>query len=79
MIEMMFLNAFYTDVRIALTIIFFVWLFGWAKSNMNSAKIAVLIAIIITYLIFYKYPEVLWAIVILFLFVTFGKEFITPK
>ena len=79
MIEMIFLDAFYTDVRIALTIIFFIWLFGWAKSNLGSAKIAVLITIILAYLIFYKYPEILWAIVILFLFITFGKEFITPK
>ncbi len=66
----------FDNIWIALTIFAFVWIFSWAKSNMGSAKIAFVFAIVIVWITFYSYPELIWAGVFLFLLATFGKEVI---
>lgn len=72
------MNAFWEGItgnlEIALILFFFIWLFGWAKGSLGSAKLAVLFAIIIVFLTVYQYRELVWVAVILFLFATFGKE-----
>lgn len=64
------------SVWIVLTLFLFVWIFGWAKENLGSAKLAILFAIIIVYLTFYTYPFLVWILVAFFLLQTFGKEFL---
>lgn len=62
------------NIWIALAIFTFVWIFSWAKSNLGSAKLAVIFAIVIAYITFYTNPELIWIGVALFIFATFGKE-----
>lgn len=64
------------NVWIALTLFVFVWIFSWAKSNLGSAKLAVLFAIIIVYLTVYAFPILVWLAVGVFILATFGKELI---
>ncbi|MFH0714535.1 MAG: hypothetical protein V1847_02550 [Candidatus Diapherotrites archaeon] len=66
----------FNNIWIALTIFALVWIFSWAKSNMGSAKIALIFAIVIVWLTFYSYPDLIWIGVFLFLLATFGKEVI---
>ena len=68
---------FNEDVRIALTLVFFVWILNWAKDNLGSPKIAVVLAAVIVYLTFYKHKELVWVVVALILFSTFGKGFLS--
>lgn len=72
------MNAFFSglsaNIEIALMLFFFVWLFGWSKGSLGSAKLAVLFAVIIVYLTVFQYRELVWLAVALFLFATFGKE-----
>jgi len=62
------------NIWIALTLFFFVWIFNWAKGNLGSAKLAIVFAAVIIYLTFYQYPELVWLVVFLFVFSTFGIE-----
>ena len=71
------LTAIETNIWIALTLFFFVWIYAWAKGNLGSTKLAILFAAIVVYLTFYQFPELVWIAVLLFLFATFGKEIIS--
>ena len=64
----------FQGIWIALALLAFIWVFAWAKSNLGSAKIAVLFAIVIAYFTFYTNPELIWLAVLIFIFATFGKE-----
>lgn len=70
-------SALTENVWIALTLFVFVWIFSWAKSNLGSAKLAVLFAIIVVYLTVYSFPLLVWIAVAVFLLATFGKELIS--
>ena len=63
------------DVVTVLSLFYFAWIFSWAKSKFGSAKLGVLFAVIVVYLTFFQYPELVWIPVIIFIFATFGKEF----
>lgn len=63
-----------TDIIIVLTLIYFVWIFSWGKKVMGSAKLAVLFALIVVYLVFILHPELVWIPVIIFLLATFGTS-----
>ncbi len=54
------------DLRLALTMIFFVWILNWARKNLGSPRLAIVYALVIAYVIFYKHPEAVWWIVGLF-------------
>lgn len=71
--EWMVLNI-YDNLWFVLAIFIFIWLYGWAKSNLGSTIIALVFAILISYLTFYTEPGLIWVIAALFLFATFGKE-----
>jgi len=71
------LDGIADDIWIVLTLFIFVWIFGWAKDNLGSAKLAVLFALIIVYLTFYSYPFLVWLPVAFFLLQTLGKDFIS--
>ncbi len=66
--------SFENDIWIALALFMFVWLYAWAKGALGSAKLGILFALIISYVTFYTYRELVWIVVILFLFATFGRE-----
>lgn len=68
-----FLTALENNLVIVLSLFYLVWIFGWAKRNLGSAKLAVLFAVIVVYLTFFQFPELVWVPVIFFLFATFGK------
>ncbi len=71
---MFFLTSIFESIRIALLLVILVWVYSWAKSNLGSDKLAILFSLIVVYLTFYSFPELLWFGVILFIFATFGKE-----
>ena len=62
------------NIEIALILIYFVWLFSWAKGALGSAKLAVIFAAIVTYITVVQFKVLIWLGVALFLFATFGKE-----
>jgi hypothetical protein len=66
--------AFWENVWLGLILFMFIWIYSWAKGNLGSAKLAILFAIIMVYLTFYSYPELVWLVVVIYLFSTFGKE-----
>ncbi len=64
------------DIAVVLVIVYFVWLFGWGKKALGSAKLAILLALIVVFLIFIQHMELVWVPVILIFLATFGKEFL---
>ncbi len=64
----------YANIWVVLAIFAFVWIFAWAKNNLGSAKLAFILAVIISYLTFYTNPDLIWIGVALFILATFGKE-----
>lgn len=64
----------FENIWIALTLFAFVWIYAWAKNSLGSTKLALLFAVIIVYLTFYTFPELVWLGVFLFIMATFGKE-----
>lgn len=74
--DLVFLSDVIGDIGIVLVIVYFIWLFGWGKKALGSAKLAILMALTIVFLIFIQHMELVWVPVILFLLATFGKEFL---
>ena len=74
---MLLYNALYDNIHLAITIFLFIWIYNWAKGNVGSAKLALILAIAIMFLTFYSYPELIWIIVGLWAFSTFGKDLIS--
>ena len=66
-------NDLVSSIALALLIIYFLWIFSWGKKQVGT-KVGVLVALILTYLIFYLNDWLIWAPVIGFLLITFGKE-----
>jgi len=62
------------NVEVVLMLVVFIWLFSWAKTNLGSAALAVLFSFIVTFLTVFQFPILIWVLVALFLFSTFGKE-----
>ena len=61
------------NLTIVLSLFYLVWLFSWAKKALGSAKLAILFSVIVVYLTFFQFPELVWIPVIIFLLATFGK------
>ncbi len=60
---------------LVLMIIYFLWFFNWGKKQLGTTY-GLLLAIILFYLTFFLYPDLVWIPFLLFLFATFGKEFL---
>jgi Na+/melibiose symporter-like transporter len=58
---------------LVLFVVYFLWFFTWGKKQVG-ARWGIILAVIIMYLTFFLYPELIWIPVILFIFATFGKE-----
>ena len=54
------------DIRTVLGLIYLIWVYAWAKRQLGNVALAVLVAIIIVYLTFFQYPELIWIPVIFF-------------
>ncbi|MDO8427657.1 MAG: hypothetical protein Q7S92_00410 [Candidatus Diapherotrites archaeon] len=66
----------WSDLQTILSLFYLVWVYGWAKNQLGSAKLAILFAVIITYLGFFTHPILIWIPVILFLISFFGKNIV---
>ncbi len=60
---------------LVLMIIYFLWFFNWGKKQLGTTY-GLLLAIILSYLTFILHPDLIWIPFILFIFATFGKEFL---
>lgn len=65
------------NIHIAISIFLFIWIYNWAKGSVGSAKLALFLAVIIMFLTFYSYPELVWVLVALWAFTTFGKDLLS--
>ncbi|MAG22061.1 MAG: hypothetical protein CL943_02020 [Candidatus Diapherotrites archaeon] len=61
------------NLWIVLSLFYLVWIFSWAKKSLGSAKLAILFAVIVVFLTFIQFPNLVWIPVIIFLFATFGS------
>ena len=61
------------NLETVLSLFYLIWIFGWAKKALGSAKLAILFAVIVVYLTFFQFRELIWVPVIIFLFAVFGK------
>jgi hypothetical protein len=70
----------FLTISLILFVIYFLWIYAWAKKQTGPA-IGLLIAIIITFILFYNFPELIWVPLLLFLWSVFGKELLerVPK
>lgn len=71
---MILFDALIDNIHLAITIFLFIWIYNWAKGNVGSAKLAIVTAIVIVFLTFYQFPELVWLLVGLWAFATFGKD-----
>lgn len=61
------------NLEIVLSLFYLVWIYGWAKKNLGSPKLAILFAVIVVYLTFFQFPQLIWIPVLIFIFAVFGK------
>lgn len=47
------------DIRLALSLVMFVWILNWMRNMLGSPRLALLFALVISYLIFFKHPNLL--------------------
>ncbi len=66
-------NDLFLTFSFILLIIYFLWFYAWGKKQIGT-KLGVLLAIFLTYAIFWLYPDLIWVPVFLFLLMTFGKD-----
>jgi hypothetical protein len=74
---MLVLNSLLENIHLAITIFLFIWIYNWAKGNVGSTKLALVTAVLILFLTFYQFPELVWILVGLWAFATFGKDLFT--
>lgn len=79
MIDLIFLQTadLIADLSVVLTLIYLVWIFGWGKKALGSAKLSIILAVIIVFLVFIKHPELVWIPLIIILLITVGKEMVS--
>lgn len=61
------------SLALVILIVLFIWVYSWGKNQLGS-KLGLLLAIIIVYLTFFSFPELIWIIFVFFILSTFGKE-----
>ncbi len=70
----------FTTLTLILLIVYFLWIYAWAKKQIGP-NLGLLLAIIITFLLFYNFPDLIWIPFILFIWSVFGKDLLerVPK
>ena len=66
-------NLLLDNLWVVLSLFYLVWIFGWAKKALGSAKLAILFAVIVVYLTFLTFPQLVFIPVVIWLFATFGQ------
>ena len=61
------------NLEVALSLFYLVWIYGWSKKNLGSSKLAILFSVIVVYLTFFQFQQLIWVPVAIFLFAVFGK------
>ena len=71
---------FFLTISLILFVIYFLWIYAWAKKQIG-AGLGLLLAIAITFILFYNFPDLIWVPLLLFLWSVFGKELLerVPK
>jgi hypothetical protein len=75
MIALLAADPLIQNIEIVLSLFYLVWLYGWAKKSLGSPKLGILFAVIVVYLTFFQFPQLIWVPVLIFLFAVFGKGF----
>ncbi|MFA6065365.1 MAG: hypothetical protein WC746_05980 [archaeon] len=70
----------FLTIALILFIVYFLWIYAWAKKQVG-AKLGIILAVVIMFLLFYSFPELIWVPFILFLWSIFGKDLLerVPK
>ncbi|MEI7961743.1 MAG: hypothetical protein WCI04_05400 [archaeon] len=70
----------FLTIALILFIIYFIWIYAWAKKQIGPG-LGLLLAIVISFILFYNFPELIWVPLLLFLWSVFGKELLerVPK
>ncbi len=63
------------DLRLALTMVFFVWILNWARKNLGSPRLAILYALVLAYIVFFKHPEAVWLVLGIIILAVVGPKF----
>lgn len=63
----------WNNILTVLALFYLIWIYGWAKNQLGSAKLAILFAVIVVYLTFFQFQILIWVPAIIFLFAFFGK------
>jgi hypothetical protein len=66
-------NDLIKTAELLLLVIYFLWIYAWAKKQ-TGPKIGAALALIISFLLFYNFPELVWVPVILYFWSIFGKD-----
>lgn len=61
------------DIWLALALYFAILVFGWAKGKLGDLKAAVIFVLILV-LIILNHTDLIWVIVGVYLFITYGKQ-----
>ncbi|MDD3084133.1 MAG: hypothetical protein PHP82_03860 [Candidatus ainarchaeum sp.] len=61
------------SLALVILIVLFIWIYSWGKNQLGT-KLGLLLAVIIVYLTFFSFPELIWIVFIFFILATFGKE-----
>ena len=71
---------FFLTISLILFVIYFIWIYAWAKKQIGPG-LGLLLAIVITFILFYNFPDLIWVPLLLFLWSVFGKELLerVPK
>ncbi|MCX6802901.1 MAG: hypothetical protein NT067_07410 [Candidatus Diapherotrites archaeon] len=52
---------FFQNIQLVLGLVYLIWIYAWAKRQLGNVVLAVLVAVIIVYLTFFQFPELIWA------------------
>jgi len=54
------------NLWVVLSLVYLIWLYAWAKKQLGNTLLAVLFAVIVVYLTFFQFPELVWLPVVFF-------------
>ncbi len=68
------IGTFKGDIWLALFLYISIFLFSWAKGKLGSPEVAILYTLIIMFLVFYQHDTLIWIVLAIYLYQTYGKE-----
>lgn len=67
-------GTFKGDIWLALFLYISIFLFAWVKGKIGSPEVAILYTIVIMFLVFYRHDVLIWVVLGIYLYQTYGKE-----